>query len=680
MLNQARHVVLFSLLAIFTVPGYANNKDSRERNKFKPHVGNFPIPFHDNRLDGKVAQIEANQTLRENLDTLSWSAFYYWADNFDPNSTSEAIELQALAQRDLPGDDFQHHSSLLEQANATYFEQLKGFSFNETALFNDSFDDLAINYVDAVDNFSISTFYYTLGAYMGVGKSVDCSSHINEVLTVTDEWEKLGSSAATTLMALLPTFLAFGNLYVPRSSEAFATSWLIGLGAAIYSFGLPVRSKNAVPSKRVVQLSSFGITLLNKIGSYGTEECKASLDELKRWTQDSGTTQYVEQFGTIRAHVELFGKRWHWWHIPAVLIAATQAAMFAWAVQPLLAAPGVPRFVFACANRNWTGSYLAISAVINAIFRLLMWQAADHEVAKVFSLSESARDSLQAMIDRNPTVTTNKSSVPIPTTASKLPPLYPPFVSSIILFFGRALPLGWLGCEPEDHPLRGTMKDLIKANFIFLRSVLTKPLDLVKSGFATTKSARRWRPLVILIHLSTEGRPQLRTLLTGFVEAALLLVLTFFFASQWGGNLYITTWAIGLLLVFITLGRALALIYVYLSAQTWGLHVINCDDSEEVRGCMRIVCSMQEVLVICNAAHYYNGHRLDFIGEDFKRWKEQYDRGEFDEEDPLSRNESQAFDDAEHAAFAQFAGRRNYWIGYVLALFVGQAIIAEQRK
>ncbi|EON68449.1 hypothetical protein W97_07659 [Coniosporium apollinis CBS 100218] len=673
MTNQARHVVLFSLLAILTVPGYANDKDTRERNRFKPHVGNFPIPFHDDRLDGKVAQIEANQTLRENLDTLSWSAFYYWVDNFDPNSTFEATELQALARRDLPGDDFRHHSSLLEQANATYFEQLKGFSFNETALFNDSFDDLAINYVDAVENFSISTFYYTLGAYMGVGKSVECSSHINEVLTVTDEWEKLGSSAATTLMALLPTFLAFGNLYVPRSSEAFATSWLIGLGAAIYSFGLPVRSKNAVPSKRVVQLSSFGITLLNRIGSYGTEECKASLDELKRWTQSTGSAQYVEQFGTIRAHVELFGKRWHWWHIPAVLIAAAQAAMFAWAVQPLLAAPGVPRFMFACAHRNWTGSYLAISAVVNAIFRLLMWHAADHEVAKVFSLSGSSKDSLQAMVDRNPTVTTNKRSVPIPTTASKLPPLYPPFVSSIIMFFGRALPLGWLGCEPDDHPLRGTMKDLIKANFIFLRSVLTKPLDLVKSGFATTKSARRWRPLVILIHLSTEGRPQLRTLLTGFVEAALLLVLTFFFASQWGGNLYITTWAIGLLLVFITLGRALALIYVYLSAQTWGLHVINCDDSDEVRGCMRIICSMQEVLVICNGASYFNGHRLDFIGEDFKRWKEQYDRGEFDEEDSL---------DCGFAAESQFddAGWRAWQIEYTLALFVSQAVIAEQRK
>jgi hypothetical protein len=30
--------------------------------------------------------------------------------------------------------------------------------------------------------------------------------------------------------------------FVPRSSEAFATSWLIGLGAALFSLGLPVRS------------------------------------------------------------------------------------------------------------------------------------------------------------------------------------------------------------------------------------------------------------------------------------------------------------------------------------------------------------------------------------------------------------------------------------------------------
>jgi hypothetical protein len=49
--------------------------------------------------------------------------------------------------------------------------------------------------------------------------------------------------------------------------------------------------------------------------------------------------------------------------------------------------------------------------------------------------------------------------------------------------------------------------------------------------------------------------------MTGFCEAALLLVLTFFFASQWGGNLYITSVALALMLIFITVGRALAIIY-----------------------------------------------------------------------------------------------------------------------
>jgi hypothetical protein len=181
---------------------------------------------------------------------------------------------------------------------------------------------------------------------------------------------------------------------------------------------------------------------------------------------------------------------------------------------------------------------------------------------------------------------------------------------------------------PEEHP-SGALSQPISDQFEYTKSVLQNPLSILRSGFANTEAAPRWRPLVVLIHLSTQGRPQLRTLFTGFCEAALLLVLTFFFASQWGGNLYITSIALALLLIFITLGRALAIIYVWLSARTWGLHTINCDEQSEILGCLRIVCSMEGVLVVVNGAHYYGGYRLDYYPE-FRQWRKRYVTGEFD--------------------------------------------------
>lgn len=36
--------------------------------------------------------------------------------------------------------------------------------------------------------------------------------------------------------------MADESSFIPRSSEAFATSWLVGLGIALFSLGLPVQS------------------------------------------------------------------------------------------------------------------------------------------------------------------------------------------------------------------------------------------------------------------------------------------------------------------------------------------------------------------------------------------------------------------------------------------------------
>jgi hypothetical protein len=88
----------------------------------------------------------------------------------------------------------------------------------------------------------------------------------------------------------------------------------------------------------------------------------------------------MRDFGRIRKAVDAYGERWHWWHVPALFIAACQGIIFGFAIEPLLKAAGIPKFIFACADVNWTGLYLSVSAIANALFRLALWQLCDHEI------------------------------------------------------------------------------------------------------------------------------------------------------------------------------------------------------------------------------------------------------------------------------------------------------------
>ncbi|KAH8587405.1 hypothetical protein B0O99DRAFT_641798 [Bisporella sp. PMI_857] len=339
---------------------------------------------------------------------------------------------------------------------------------------------------------------------------------------------------------------------------------------------------------------------------------------LYEWTTNPKDKAYMTDFSTIREKaLYKWQERLHYWQVPAVIIAALQAVIFAFALEPLFRSYGVPRFIFACANHNWTALYLLSSAIISSGFRFVMWQLSEHELVSVYALSNRAKASLRHLIDNVPQHERRS-------TLTELPPSYPPLISTI-----RSIPQRIAGNVQHDHP-RDAHWQPVKDYVQYFAAIFHTPIGTMKSGFINTKASPRWRPLVILLHLSTVGRPQIKTLFTGFIEAVLLLILTFFFASQWGGNLYITMLALSMLLIFVTLGRALALVYVWFSARIWGLHVINCDEEEEIRGCMRILCSMEDALVIVNGAHYYNGHRLDFIGGAFRRWKNEYSRGLYD--------------------------------------------------
>lgn len=69
-----------------------------------------------------------------------------------------------------------------------------------------------------------------------------------------------------------------------------------------------------------------------------------------------------------------------------------------------------------------------------------------------------------------------------------------------------------------------------------LKAIL-HPIDFLSNGYGKGDQAHRWRPIIVLLHLGTEGRNFILTMLTGCIEALWYLTLTFFFSAQWGGNL-----------------------------------------------------------------------------------------------------------------------------------------------
>ena len=364
--------------------------------------------------------------------------------------------------------------------------------------------------------------------------------------------------------------------------------------------------------------------------------------DLRRQAAWDGPTEEAKQhFGQIRAEVENWTKRRHWWHIPALIVASAQIVMFAIAIAPLLFTLGAPRFLLDC-NDLWTAYYLAVSAGVNAVIRLLMWESGYHERVKVYALSQSARRALTALVDR-----TEGSDFPRSTNTSvELPPLYPPLLERFMYYYH--------GCQHAVRHLFGFSKVAEKDALVHDMKNATRaargkwtgraafasanPRKVFTGGFSGMRenhSARRWRPVVVLIHLASAGRNKLYTIFTGFVEAMLLLILTFFFAAHWGGNLYVTAMALIILLVFVTAGRALGVIYVMISSYVWGLHVVHCGSHEEILGTLRIICSMKDVLVMVNGATYFNGYKLDGRPEvdgepGFDEWRVQYEKGRYD--------------------------------------------------
>jgi hypothetical protein len=268
-----------------------------------------------------------------------------------------------------------------------------------------------------------------------------------------------------------------------------------------------------------------------------------------------------------------------------------------------------------------------------------MWETSSHERVHIFALSESAEKHLRQIARKVPKELS---------TEECLPPLQAPLLIRPVESVTRNITRFWYAvtrmkrsiAQRQSYPARQNphhddrywMIPIRFARVIIarVRWIVTNIFTFFLSGFQDQNSAIRWRPLIVLAHLSTSGRNPLKTLFTGVVEGSVLLVLTFFFSAQWAGNLLVTMYSVAYLLLAVSVARGLGLLYIKWSVRSAGLHVIECESVDEIYGSLRILCSMKRLLVRVNGAWYFEGKRMDKCTE-YWDWELRSERGEFDE-------------------------------------------------
>ncbi|KAH7057288.1 hypothetical protein B0J12DRAFT_653990 [Macrophomina phaseolina] len=361
-------------------------------------------------------------------------------------------------------------------------------------------------------------------------------------------------------------------------------------------------------------------------------------------------------FWNIKEQAEQWIHRPHYWHSLGLFVFCLQVAIFVFGVGPLFLNPGTPLFMFSCDN-YLSSLWMLITAATNAVFRLTMWEFSAHERVRVYSLSENGKISLRALLGQLNQDPGEGSQGILGSTEIDLPPRYHPLISRIILSSQQAisppvrhgrkryLRVNRNNSQDQDEDSSSVENGSLEAAFqwiwkelvsfwrLWVRYPFKHPIQFIRISFSSKSSpdcARRWRPLTVLLHLTNSGRNPFAKLLTGLVEGSILLLLTVFFASQWGGNIFVVSYTIAMLLLIVTVGRLLSIMYIWRSAYFLGLHVIECQSNSQISGCLRILCSLPDVLVVVNGAYYYGGHCLN-LKPAWAAWRKRYDRGEFDE-------------------------------------------------
>lgn len=149
---------------------------------------------------------DSNYTTEDVLDYIALDLNVYSEIAFPCNSTLSTTLKGENTNLSLYGSefirDFREKISGIELVYGNLTSDVK------TQYLRDALEDASREANSTAD----AANWMVTASYMGVGWDVKCWGNINAALDLATEWDKAASSAATTLMALIPVLLTFGNL------------------------------------------------------------------------------------------------------------------------------------------------------------------------------------------------------------------------------------------------------------------------------------------------------------------------------------------------------------------------------------------------------------------------------------------------------------------------------------
>lgn len=188
----------------------------------KVNAGKFGLPLEDSRLP--IDEAEQNKTyLLPGLDNLIGNIIEYYASyEDDERPAPQDREAMSIALFDGAEDarvkKYSHEllCRILPSSDCRQEENAIGINASGAAASNTSSklpEDFVWRYLDDLMYLEdITAMLAFWGSLVGVGRHSTCTYLVDTVIGDKREWEKAGGSSATSLMALLPTFLAFGSL------------------------------------------------------------------------------------------------------------------------------------------------------------------------------------------------------------------------------------------------------------------------------------------------------------------------------------------------------------------------------------------------------------------------------------------------------------------------------------
>lgn len=450
-----------------------------------------------------------------------------------------------------------------------------------------------------------------------------CINDASKGLGSASEFDKAASSAATTILTLVPALLTFAPLPAAPLRELLYLSSIAAFWTALMRLGLPVSNSERPPidPRRIKSAESLSPgRVLDDLGRDSLVNTdpnnKALIKELSRWIFDHSRKQTLK-----RVFVRL-------------LVFSLLHILVLYILGAVLELLGPLRVLWLCNSDPWPWSdptitwsrrYYYVSWLVGASFfttvLMLYWNSSkgSKHTNEIFHITVLTKDEAQCL--QQWTCGDDQCDI-----WKAPPPLSVPIWKRLRARFGKA--------RPKSTIQSGSNRLVFSAFFLLRYPCLPghsfpsikalSPIALASSlvsQFTYAHSILQSKhPTVVVLRLSADASTnfqEISHLVAGACGAIIFILLTFIFGSIYSVRLFPSLAFIFAFCATLSVARLFSLYLLASLQKDAGLLVIECRSQDEMRAVARLLCALPFVVAWCRTAGYAyaDTRRLDFACE-----------------------------------------------------------------